>query len=47
MERKYAKRLELPCLVDTDSAKANYKNGVLEVVLDRREKKGGKSIEID
>lgn len=46
-ERRYAKRLELPCLVDTDSAKANYKNGVLEVVLDRREKKGGKSIEIE
>ncbi|RLI09151.1 Hsp20/alpha crystallin family protein, partial [Candidatus Bathyarchaeota archaeon] len=32
-KRKYFKRLELPAEVDPKSAKASYKNGVLEVRL--------------
>ncbi|MBD3262597.1 MAG: Hsp20 family protein [Candidatus Altiarchaeales archaeon] len=38
-KRNYHKNIRLPCDVDPDSAKASYKNGVLEVKLDRREKK--------
>ena len=30
-ERKYYKKVKLPCRVDNKSAKASYKNGVLEV----------------
>jgi Molecular chaperone (small heat shock protein) len=32
-DRKYYKEVELPAKVDENSAKASYKNGVLEVVL--------------
>jgi HSP20 family protein len=38
-KRKYHKELKLPCKVKTDSAKATYKNGVLEVKLKRVEEK--------
>lgn len=40
--RKYYKEVDLPAEVEPDSAKANYKNGVLEVKLKKikREKKG-------
>jgi HSP20 family protein len=34
-EKRFRKHLELPCDVLPDSAKANYKNGVLEIVLKR------------
>jgi HSP20 family protein len=34
-DKRYTKHLELPCEVLPDSAKANYKNGVLEVVMRR------------
>ena len=37
-KRRYYKRLELPAEVDTDTSKANYKNGVLELVLTRKSK---------
>jgi HSP20 family protein len=44
--RKYSERVELPARVLEDSAKATYKNGVLEVVFkyDRSDKK---SIKVD
>jgi len=32
-ERRYHKKISLPAPVDTESAKASYKNGILEVVL--------------
>jgi HSP20 family protein len=35
-KRRYYKRLDLPAEVDPDTSKANYKNGVLELVLTRR-----------
>jgi len=49
--RKYHKIIKLPCNVKAMSAKANYKNGVLEVVLERLEKRKeeetGKRIKIN
>ncbi len=42
--RRYYERVELPCEVVPDSAKARYNNGVLEVVFKKKypEKKGKK-----
>jgi HSP20 family protein len=37
--RKYHKRLDLPCDVLPKTTKATYKNGVLDVVIKRKEKK--------
>lgn len=37
--RKYRKEVDLPIKVDPKSAKASYKNGVLEVTLERLEEK--------
>lgn len=37
--RKYHKELKLPCKVKSDTTRAIYKNGVLEVKLERTEKK--------
>ena len=37
--RKYHKRLDLPCDVQPKTTKATYKNGVLDIVLKRRDKK--------
>lgn len=38
-KRKYHKRLELPCDVQPKTTKATYKNGILDVVIKRKEKK--------
>ena len=38
-KRKYHKRLDLPCDVLPKTTKATYKNGVLDVVIKRKEKK--------
>ncbi|MEM4042400.1 MAG: archaeal heat shock protein Hsp20 [Saccharolobus sp.] len=35
-DRQYYKEIELPAEVDEKNAKANYKNGVLEVVLQKK-----------
>jgi len=35
-ERKYAKTIDLPAPVDTDSAKMDYNNGILEIELKKR-----------
>jgi HSP20 family protein len=47
-DRRYNETVELPTDVDEDSAKATYKNGVLEVTLKKipRAKKG-KKINVD
>jgi len=37
--RKYHKRLDLPCDVIPKTTKATYKNGILDVVIKRKEKK--------
>jgi len=44
-QRKYYKEVDLPAEVDPQSAKATYKNGVLEVVL-RKVGKGEKGVKI-
>ncbi|HDH41864.1 MAG TPA: Hsp20/alpha crystallin family protein [Candidatus Altiarchaeales archaeon] len=38
--RRYHRKLKLPCRVRSDTGTATYKNGVLEVKLERREKDG-------
>jgi len=38
-ERKYHKCIEIPCKVKPKTTKATYKNGVLDVVVKRMEKK--------
>jgi HSP20 family protein len=38
-KRKYHKVIDLPCNVKTKSTKATYKNGILDIVLDKKEKK--------
>jgi HSP20 family protein len=38
-KRKYHKIIDLPCNVKTKSTKATYKNGILDIVLDKKEKK--------
>jgi HSP20 family protein len=39
--RKYQKSIDLPCSVKPDKTKATYKNGILDIVLKRKEKKKG------
>lgn len=43
--RKYEKTIELPVPVKIETAKAKYKNGVLEVIIERKEK--GKKDEVE
>ena len=46
--RKYYKELDLPAEVDPKSAKAKYKNGVLEVTLNKKKPKpSGEQISIE
>ncbi len=46
-DRKFSKKLELPAPVDTDSAEASYKNGVLEVTMTKvAPKKRGRAVKI-
>jgi HSP20 family protein len=47
-QRKYYKEIDLPGLVDSKTAKAAYKNGVLEITLTRKkeQKPKGEPIEV-
>lgn len=45
--RKYSKEVELPEEVDPKSAKASYKNGILEVTLSKVKKEKGEEIPIE
>ena len=38
-KRKYHKLIELPCKVKPKTAKATYRNGVLDIVIKRKERK--------
>jgi HSP20 family protein len=40
-QRKYHKVVDLPCKVKSKSTKATYKNGILDIVLEKKEKKKG------
>ena len=46
-EKKFYKMIYLDSTVDPDSAKASYKNGILTLELDKKEKRKGKEIKID
>ena len=47
-EKKYYKEVDLPCNVDADSAKASYRNGVLDIELKKvKPKNKGKNIKIN
>jgi HSP20 family protein len=49
-KRKYRKVIDLPCRVKRKSTKATYKNGVLDIVLDKKEKQkdsGGYRVSIE
>jgi Molecular chaperone (small heat shock protein) len=46
-EKKFYKMINLDSAVDPDSAKASYKNGILTLELDKKEKRKGKDIKID
>jgi HSP20 family protein len=37
--RKYHKTIDLPCSVVPNKAKATYKNGILDIIIKRKEKK--------
>ncbi len=46
-EKKFYKMIYLESPVDPDSAKALYKNGVLTLELDKKEKRKGKQVTIE
>jgi HSP20 family protein len=46
-DKKFYKMIDLESSVDTDSAKASYKNGILTLELDKKEKRKGTEIKID
>ena len=46
-EKKFYKMISLDSTVDPDSAKASYKNGILTLELDKKEKRKGKEVKID
>lgn len=48
-QRKYYNEIPLPCDIEPDSAKATYKNGVLDITLKKKEKEQlkGKRVKID
>jgi HSP20 family protein len=46
-KRRYHKEVDLPSKVDPDTAKATYKNGVLEVCLNKIIKRQGKQLKVE
>ena len=46
-EKKFYKMIYLDSAVDPDSSKASYKNGILTLELDKKEKRKGKEITIE
>jgi len=47
-DKKFQKRIELESTVDPDSSEASYKNGVLSIGINKKEKpKSGKEIKIE
>ena len=40
-QRKYHKTVDLPCVIKPKTTKATYKNGILDVVILRKDKKKG------
>jgi len=46
-EKRFYKLIQLDSAVDAESAKASYKNGVLTLELDKKEKRKGKEVKIE
>jgi len=46
-EKKFYKMIYLDSTIDPESAKASYKNGILTLELDKKEKRIGKEVKID
>ena len=46
-DKKFYKMINLDSAVDPDSSKASYKNGVLTLELEKKEKRTGKEIKIE
>ena len=46
-EKKFYKMIYLDSTIDPDSAKSSYKNGILTLELDKKEKRKGKEVKID
>ncbi len=46
-EKKFYKMIYLDSAIDSESVKASYKNGVLTLELDKKEKRKGKEIKIE
>ena len=46
-EKKFYKMIYLDSTIDPDSAKASYKNGILTLELDKKEKRKGKEVKIE
>jgi len=46
-EKKFYKLINLKSPVDPDSAKSSYKNGVLTLELDKKDKRKGKEIKVE
>jgi len=46
-DKKFYKMIQLDSAVDADSANASYKNGVLTLELDKKEKRKGKEVKIE
>jgi HSP20 family protein len=46
-DKKFYKMIHLDSAIDADSAKASYKNGVLTLELDKKEKRKGKDVKIE
>jgi len=46
-QRKYHKRVDLPCLVKPKTTKATYKNGVLDVILKKQGKKSNEGFHVN
>lgn len=45
-DRRYYKEMDLPSAVDPDSVKATFRNGVLDITLQKRPGEGGKKVSI-
>ncbi|MHA1238102.1 MAG: archaeal heat shock protein Hsp20 [Candidatus Odinarchaeia archaeon] len=46
-KHKYFKEIKLPVKVNPETAQASYRNGVLEVILEKEETEKGKSIKVE
>jgi HSP20 family protein len=46
-QRKYRKIIEVPSEADIETARSTYKNGILEIVLNKKAKPKGKQINVE